>query len=98
MADSIATALRVAPEALTRPFDATQFNFSNTDELEPFRGVLGHEFVGTVIACDDAQWLGQRVVGEINAACGTCATCARGDSSHCPYRTTLGIDRRGLDL
>lgn len=59
-----------------------------------FRGVLGHEFVGTVIACDDAQWLGQRVVGEINAACGTCATCARGDSSHCPYRTTLGIDRR----
>ncbi len=43
MADSIATALRVAPEALTRPFDATQFNFSNTDELEPFRGVLGQE-------------------------------------------------------
>ena len=43
MADSIATALRVAPAALTRPFDAAQFNFSNTDELEPFRGVLGQE-------------------------------------------------------
>ena len=43
MADSIATALRVAPEALTRPFDAAQFNFNSTDELEPFRGVLGQE-------------------------------------------------------
>lgn len=43
MADSIATALRVAPAALTRPFDAAQFNFSTTDELEPFRGVLGQE-------------------------------------------------------
>ncbi|HWQ12688.1 MAG TPA: alcohol dehydrogenase catalytic domain-containing protein [Roseiflexaceae bacterium] len=59
-----------------------------------FRGVLGHEFVGTVVACADPAWLGKRVVGEINAACGACAACARGDASHCPYRTTLGIDRR----
>jgi alcohol dehydrogenase len=59
-----------------------------------FTGVLGHEFVGTVVACDDAVWIGRRVVGEINAACGTCAACLRGDASHCPSRTTLGIDRR----
>jgi alcohol dehydrogenase len=59
-----------------------------------FRGVLGHEFVGTVVACQDAAWIGRRVVGEINAACGRCATCARGDSSHCPEGTTLGINRR----
>lgn len=59
-----------------------------------FRGVLGHEFVGRVVACDDAAWVGRRVVGEINAACGRCAACARGDGSHCPQRTTLGIDRR----
>ncbi len=59
-----------------------------------FRGVLGHEFVGTVVACADSSWVGRRVVGEINAACFHCPVCLRGDSSHCPKRTTLGIDRR----
>lgn len=59
-----------------------------------FQGVLGHEFVGTVVASDDEAWIGRRVVGEINAACYRCAVCVRGDTSHCPYRTTLGIRRR----
>jgi alcohol dehydrogenase len=59
-----------------------------------FRGVLGHEFVGIVQECADRAWVGRRVVGEINAACRRCAVCARGDESHCPERTTLGIDRR----
>ncbi|NJP04754.1 MAG: alcohol dehydrogenase catalytic domain-containing protein [Chloroflexaceae bacterium] len=59
-----------------------------------FRGVLGHEFVGTVVECDDTAWIGQRVVGEINAACRTCPVCLRGDVSHCPNRTTLGIYQR----
>ena len=60
-----------------------------------FKGVLGHEFVGTVVRADDAPGLvGQRVVGEINAYCGRCPTCLRGDPTHCPRRTTLGIDRR----
>jgi len=59
-----------------------------------FRGVVGHEFVGQVVACHEPAWVGQRVVGEINAACRRCAVCARGDESHCPERTTLGIDRR----
>ena len=58
-----------------------------------FRGVLGHEFVGRVESASDAAWIGQRVVGEINCACGTCPTCLRGDAPHCPDRTTLGIDR-----
>jgi alcohol dehydrogenase len=83
-------------EALIRP---TLVGICNTDvEITRgymgFRGVLGHEFVGMVVACADQSWLGRRVVGEINAACGRCAVCARGDSSHCPTRTTLGIDRR----
>jgi alcohol dehydrogenase len=56
-----------------------------------FKGVLGHEFVGVVDRCDDAAWVGQRVIGEINAACGRCAWCARGLGRHCPDRTTLGI-------
>ncbi|MBA3945430.1 MAG: alcohol dehydrogenase catalytic domain-containing protein [Herpetosiphonaceae bacterium] len=59
-----------------------------------YHGVLGHEFVGTVVECDEPGWIGQRVVGEINACCHHCPTCARGDEPHCPNRTTLGIDRR----
>ncbi len=88
---------KLAPgEALIRPHLA---GICNTDiEITRgymgFRGVLGHEFVGTVVACEDSAWLGRRVVGEINAACLRCPTCLRGDYIHCPQRTTLGIDRR----
>jgi alcohol dehydrogenase len=83
-------------EALIRP---TLVGICNTDiEITRgymgFRGVLGHEFVGVVVDCADRAWVGRRVVGEINAACFRCAVCARGDASHCPERTTLGIDRR----
>ena len=63
-----------------------------------YRGVLGHEFVGTVEAVGsshDSGWVGRRVVGDINAACGVCATCRANRPSHCPNRTTLGI--AGLD-
>jgi alcohol dehydrogenase len=61
-----------------------------------FQGVLGHEFVGRVEACPaDPAWVGRRVVGEINAACGLCATCRAGRPEHCPTRTVLGI--RGRD-
>ncbi len=57
-----------------------------------FRGVLGHEFVAEVVA-GRPEWLGQRVVGEINVAYGTCDLCARGIPSQCRQRTTVGIDR-----
>ncbi|MBI3912959.1 MAG: alcohol dehydrogenase catalytic domain-containing protein [Chloroflexi bacterium] len=56
-----------------------------------FRGVLGHEFVGVV---QEGAMQGARVVGEINASDGTCPTCLRGDATHCPQRTTLGIVQR----
>jgi threonine dehydrogenase-like Zn-dependent dehydrogenase len=60
-----------------------------------FKGVLGHEFVGVVERADDRpELVGQRVVGEINAYCGECPTCRRGDPTQCPHRNTLGIDRR----
>jgi len=60
-----------------------------------FRGVPGHEFVGEVVQCESApEWIGQRVVGEINAACGQCETCRAGRPTHCPHRTTLGIAGR----
>src|SRR5262245_22544784 len=53
-----------------------------------FRGVLGHEFVGVA---ESGPFAGRRVVGEINCACWSCATCRRGLNTHCPNRTVLGI-------
>jgi alcohol dehydrogenase len=59
-----------------------------------FTGVLGHEFVGIVESAPTASRAGQRVVGEINAACQTCEYCRKGLQRHCPERTVLGILRR----
>ena len=56
-----------------------------------FRGIPGHEFVGQVVESDNHDLMGQRVVGEINLACGHCEWCARGLGRHCPARTVLGI-------
>lgn len=53
-----------------------------------FHGVLGHEFVGIP---ESGPFRGQRVVGEINASCGTCDYCRRGLANHCPTRSVLGI-------
>jgi len=62
----------------------------------PYTGVLGHEFVGEVVEAQDASWIGQRVVGEINVVCGQCEQCLNGRSTHCENRTVLGItDRDG---
>lgn len=58
-----------------------------------FKGVLGHEFVGRVEQCDDKKWVGKRVVGEINVACGKCTWCRHGMGRHCPNRSVLGIDK-----
>ena len=58
----------------------------------PYTGVPGHEFVGVVERADGApEWVGRRVVGEINAACGACATCRAGRRTHCERRSVLGI-------
>ncbi len=58
-----------------------------TKGYQNFHGVLGHEFVGEL---ED----GTRVVGEINAADGTCDACRRGDVTHCAQRSVLGIAGR----
>lgn len=60
----------------------------------PFTGVIGHEFVGEVVAAPDPVWVGERVVSDINAACGTCQTCTAGRPTHCERRTVLGIAGR----
>jgi threonine dehydrogenase-like Zn-dependent dehydrogenase len=84
-------------EALVR---VTLAGVCNTDlELArgyyPFTGVPGHEFVGVVEEAPGApEWAGRRVVGEINAVCGACATCRAGRPTHCERRTVLGIVKR----
>src|SRR6266436_5725782 len=59
-----------------------------------FSGTPGHEFVGEVVATHDdgagPQWIGRRVAGEINLACGKCEWCERGLGRHCPTRKVLG--------
>ena len=56
-----------------------------------FSGTPGHEFVGEVTDAGDKAWIGKRVVGEINLACGHCEWCKHGLGRHCPTRTVLGI-------
>jgi threonine dehydrogenase-like Zn-dependent dehydrogenase len=56
-----------------------------------FEGVLGHEFVGHVEACEAKEWVGRRVVGEINLGCRSCAECLGHGTEHCPRRSVLGI-------
>ncbi len=59
-----------------------------------FSGVLGHEWVGVVEQAEQPELVGQRVVGDINCPCRTCATCLAGRLTHCPNRTVLGIQGR----
>jgi len=56
-----------------------------------FKGIPGHELVGSVEDAPDKEWIGRRVVGEINLSCGRCRFCGRGLTKHCPYRSVLGI-------
>jgi alcohol dehydrogenase len=65
-----------------------------------FHGTLGHEFVGKVVraaSVKDQDWVGRRVVGEINIACAglgvrkRCSFCRRGIPTHCEHRRVLGI-------
>lgn len=59
-----------------------------------FQGVLGHEFVGMVEACDNEHLRGKRVVGEINCVCHECRYCQLEMPNHCARRTVLGILNR----
>ena len=40
------------------------------------------------------EWIGRRVVGEINVACGACDMCRLQIFSHCRNRQALGIKGR----
>lgn len=65
-----------------------------------FSGIPGHEFVGRVEE-GPPEWIGARVVAEINVTCRSrrtgpvCASCADGRPTHCLRREAVGI--RGRD-
>jgi len=87
----------VSDEAIVR---VTLSGICNTDieitrGYSGFEGIIGHEFVGIVESSPDGSLNGKRVVGDINAGCGSCHLCVAGDSRHCPSRTVLGIVSRG---
>jgi len=64
------------------------------DGYMQYNGILGHEFVGVIEKSSNSDLIGKRVVGEINAGCGKCDSCANGMERHCPSRTVLGILKR----
>ena len=58
----------------------------------PFRGIPGHEFVGEIVQASTTQErIGQRVVADINIACGKCPDCQADRQHHCQDRRVLGI-------
>lgn len=59
-----------------------------------FNGILGHEFVGVVEACENKSWIGRRVVANINIGCRECDICRHDGPEHCPNRSVLGIFNR----
>ncbi|MEA3639374.1 MAG: alcohol dehydrogenase catalytic domain-containing protein [Lamprobacter sp.] len=64
------------------------------DGYYPFTGVLGHEFVGEIVAAANApERIGERVVGAINISCGQCRECLACRPNHCLNRAVLGIKR-----
>ncbi|MCC7207686.1 MAG: alcohol dehydrogenase catalytic domain-containing protein, partial [Anaerolineae bacterium] len=95
-----------APEPVPAPGEALiriraagicQTDLEMTRGYRPFSGILGHEFVGELLEDAGSLRAGQRVAGEINAACGVCDLCADGMPTHCRQRTVLGIqDRQGV--
>ncbi len=60
----------------------------------PFEGIIGHEFVGVVEVCEEADWIGRRVVGTINLSPECQGKCGRRCPEHCPDRKVLGISEK----
>lgn len=59
--------------------------------------ILGHEFVGRVIAVDDVPGfeVGDRVVSGAGASCGDCLWCREGRTNLCDRYYTIGIHTHG---
>ena len=76
----------------------TDYRIWNGDRAVQYPLIMGHEFIGEVVAVgSDVQALqpGQKVAVEPNYSCGVCALCREGNRNLCLSRTTIGIDVNG---
>src|SRR6267378_4398465 len=91
-----------AGEAVVQVFASglcgTDYRIWNGDRPVPYPLILGHEFIGEVVAVGpDVQTLqpGQKVAVEPNYSCGICPLCREGNRNLCLARTAIGIDVHG---
>src|SRR6266852_1489713 len=89
-------------EAVVRVFASglcgTDYRIWNGDRPVDYPRVMGHEFIGEVMAVgDDVTNVrpGQKVAVEPNYSCGVCALCREGNRNLCLSRTAIGIDVNG---
>src|SRR6267378_7676710 len=76
----------------------TDYRIWNGDRAVQYPLILGHEFIGEVVAVGpDVQTLqpGQKVAVEPNYSCGVCPLCREGNRNLCLSRTAIGIDVDG---
>lgn len=59
--------------------------------------IIGHEGWGFIDAVGSGvdRTIGERVVIDPNAPCGTCVYCARGQATVCPHKRTIGLNAPG---
>ena len=91
-----------AAEAVVKVFASglcgTDYRIWNGDRAVQYPLIMGHEFIGEVVAVgSDVHTLqpGQKVAVEPNYSCGVCALCREGNRNLCLSRTAVGIDVNG---
>jgi 2-desacetyl-2-hydroxyethyl bacteriochlorophyllide A dehydrogenase len=76
----------------------TDYRIWSGDRAVAYPRVMGHEFLGTVLATGAGVTrvsAGDRVVVEPNYSCGQCPLCREGNRNLCLSRTAVGIDVDG---
>ncbi len=76
----------------------TDYRIWSGDRAVTYPRVMGHEFVGTVLAVGsgvNGLAVGETVAVEPNYSCGTCPLCREGNRNLCLSRTAVGIDVDG---
>ena len=99
-----------AGEAVVQVFASglcgTDFRIWNGDRAVRYPLIMGHEFIGEVVAVGpplgspvgpnvQALQPGQKVAVEPNYSCGACPLCREGNRNLCLSRTAIGIDVNG---
>ena len=92
----------VVIEVTTAGVCGTDIAIFSGNYVVPLPLVLGHEFIGNIIAVGDKineNLIGKRVTAEINNTCisynkpNPCISCLKGLNTHCQDRTVLGITK-----